>query len=156
MPFYRSIVCPRSSDPFLYSKLLQKTGHYVLNIHYLYNSIDIRTIPGTMNTLSWKPGYIYDIYQNVCQQSCCNCCVASWIMFKHMNHVQQTYTGVDWERCTFHTECSIIKDNTVNRLNIRVRLCSHHLSFHLKMQIPMNSNQVTVYEWALEFMYTKK
>ena len=23
------------------------------------------------------------------------------------------------------------KDNTVNRLNIRVRLCSHHLSFHL-------------------------
>ena len=108
MPFYRSIVCPRSSDPFLYSKLLQKTGHYVLNVQYLYNSIDIRTIPGTMNTLSWKPGYIYDIYQNVCQQSCCNCCVASWIMFKHMNHVQQTYTGVDWERCTFHTECSII------------------------------------------------
>ena len=26
------------------------------------------------------------------------------------------------------------KDNTVNRLNIRVRLFSHHQSFHFKMQ----------------------
>ena len=43
----------------------------------------------------------------------------------------------------------ITKDNTVSRLNIRVRLCSHHWSFHLKMQILMKSNQVT-----LEFMYT--
>ena len=43
------------------------------------------------------------------------------------------------------------KDNTVNRLHIMVRLCSHYLSFHLKIQIPMKSNQVTVYEWALEF-----
>ena len=28
--------------------------------------------------------------------------------------------------------------------------------FHLKMQIPVKSIQVTVYEWALEFMHTKK
>ena len=51
-------------------------------------------------------------------------------------------------------KCGTAKDNTVNRLNIRVRLCSHHLSFHLKKQIPMKSTQVTVYEWALELVYT--
>ena len=34
-----------------------------------------------------------------------------------------------------------------------VRLCSHHLSFHLKKQIPMKSTQVTVYEWTLELVF---
>ena len=58
-----------------------------------------------------------------------------------------------WE--TNNSDFALPKDNTVHRLNIRVRLCSHHLSFHLRKKIPIKSIQVTVYEWALEFMYTK-
>ena len=49
-----------------------------------------------------------------------------------------------------------IKDNTVYGLNIRIILCSNHLSFHLTIQIPMKLIQLTVYEWAMEFMYRKK
>ena len=50
------------------------------------------------------------------------------------------------------TELRVIKDNTVNGLTLGsdcVAIKKISLSFHLKMQIPMKSFQVTVCEWAL-------
>ena len=68
----------------------------------------------------------------------------------------QFHKSVSRRSLTLTDKCGGYKDNTVDRLNIRVRLCSYHLSFHLKIQIPIKSIQVTVCESALIFMYTKK
>ena len=64
---------------------------------------------------------------------------------KHIKYIKKTAMMIK--------ACVSFKDNTVNRLNIRVRLCSHHLSFHLKMQILMKSIRVYM-SGPLEFMYT--
>ena len=53
----------------------------------------------------------------------------------------QTFNQLPWTNIKYNA-----KVNTVHRLYIRVRLCSHHLSVHLQMQIPMKSIQVTVFE----------
>ena len=69
------------------------------------------------------------------------CCFSNTAIFgDFLNSVDLSCQEIEDYLLTYYFTGSRLssKDNAVNRLNIRVRLCSHHLSFHLKNSTVQN------------------